>query len=43
MDEIDGMSSNDRGGLNELMDIIFKTKIIKKDYYTKWLTIYLYF
>ena len=24
MDEIDGMSSNDRGGASELMDIMFK-------------------
>tara|TARA_B100000989_G_C19530590_1_gene469525 strand:- start:1812 stop:3200 length:1389 start_codon:yes stop_codon:yes gene_type:complete len=31
MDEIDGMSSNDRGGLSELMEIMFKNTPIKKE------------
>ena len=31
MDEIDGMSSNDRGGVSELMDIMFKNTPIKKE------------
>jgi DNA polymerase III delta prime subunit len=31
MDEIDGMSSNDRGGLGELIDIIFEKTPLKKD------------
>ena len=31
MDEIDGMSSNDRGGVSELMDIMFKNTPVKKE------------
>ena len=31
MDEIDGMSSNDRGGLGELIDIMFQKTPIKKE------------
>jgi replication factor C subunit 1 len=31
MDEIDGMSSNDRGGLSELIEIIFQKTPLKKD------------
>jgi DNA polymerase III delta prime subunit len=31
MDEIDGMSSNDRGGVSELMEIMFKNTPVKKE------------
>ena len=31
MDEIDGMSSNDRGGVSELMEIMFRNTPVKKE------------
>ena len=38
MDEIDGMSSNDKGGLTELMNTIFTKGLVKKGGFT----IYMY-
>ena len=42
MDEIDGMNSSDKGGLTELMSIMFKNKTKKTNIFQMVLHLFVY-